>query len=500
VSEPSVSALDASTSRGYRRAWIREQLRDSFWIGPAVLLAAGAGLAALTVYARGLGLPGLPHGGPAVDPTETSGVLGIIASSTLTFLGVVFTLTLVALQLASSQLSPRVLRMFTRSGVTKLAFGILLATFSYSVVFLVLASGRHHEPDSRGLAVAMALVTASLIVFVGYVASTVRLLQVSWVISRVADSTRVAFQQHFVHPGTLRQARPPRLTAERATIRLPTERRPSSGVLLGVNQHRLVRLASENDCVLRLLVRPGQHVPAGAPVLAAYGSPPPTGAALAGLNLGRARTMYQDPAFGLRQLVDIAIQALSPAVNQPTTAVQAIDRLEDILLSICQAAEPPGFFAGRDGQVRYIEPSLTWAECVELAFTEIIAYGASAPQVSRRLLAVFDTLEDAASPGRRPSLGALRARLLQELADLGVPGDSVRPDRLGLGLAGAAHAGCQGPGRPVRGRGRGCNGADLGLGRAGPARAAGDRADLLRHPDRTARPRPGRHRQHQAVQ
>jgi len=133
---------------------------------------AGAALAVFTVHARGAGVPPSLRIGPPVNAGETAGLLGIIASSTLTFLGVVFALTLVTLQLASSQLSPRVLRMFVRSGVTKLTFGILLATFSYSVAFLVLTAGRGGEANSRGVAIAIGLISASLVTFVGFVART----------------------------------------------------------------------------------------------------------------------------------------------------------------------------------------------------------------------------------------------------------------------------------------------------------------------------------------
>src|SRR5271166_4964685 len=145
--------------------WRAEQLRERFWVIPALLGLVGVASAVATVHAPRLGIPATWLSGVPVDPGETTGLLGIIASSTLTFLGVVFTLTLVALQLASSQLSPRVLRLFVRSGVTKVTFGILLATFSYSVAFLALNGGRMHEADSRGLTVAVAFVSASLVSF-----------------------------------------------------------------------------------------------------------------------------------------------------------------------------------------------------------------------------------------------------------------------------------------------------------------------------------------------
>jgi len=427
---------------GYRRAWAAERLRDSFWPVPALLLAAGVALAAVTASAARLGIPAALRAGPPVRPGEVTSVLGIIASATLTFLGVVFTLTLVALQLASSQVSPRVVRMFVRSSVTKLAFGILLAAFSYSVAFLV-AEGGQHAADSSGLAVAMALVTASLVVFLGYVATTMRLLQVAWVITRVAEETRAAIRRGFppAAPGLLAVAPP--LAADPVLISLTGRRR--LGVLAGVDRARLVALAARHDCVLELLVRTGEYVPTGGAVVAVHpragypgapGSPlpgPAPAAIRARLSLRRARAVYQDPAFGFRQLVDIAIQALSPAVNQPTTAVQVIDRLEDLLLRAARCGERTGRYADHAGQVRLIGPVLSWDGLLDLAFTEITACGAGSVQVARRLLAACDALAASVPAGRQPAIEAHRAVLLARAADQGVPAAGLRADALGLG-------------------------------------------------------------------
>ncbi len=395
-----VFALRPAAASNYRLAWARERFADSFWPVPTVFLVGGGLIAAATVYAPELGIKALLPTGPPVASGEAASVLGIIASATLTFLGVVFTLTLVALQLASSQASPRVLRTFIRSGVTKLAFGILLATFAYSVAFLVLAGGHGHEPESRGLAIAVVLVAISLLVFVGYVASTVRLLQVAWVISDVASRTLKAIALNYQRPRLYQLTSAPRLDGQQRRIAM-TGRGRTAGVLQGVDHDRLVRFAQRHDCVLRLLVRVGEYVQAGSDVIVEYraaATPGPGHYALrtartvsAGLDLGRSRTLYQDPAYGIRQLVDIAIQALSPAINQPTTAVQVIDRLEDILRRIAASTRPTGYYADGRGQVRFIEPEL------------------------------------------RPAVQSRRDALLRQSAELGVAAAYLRPDALGLG-------------------------------------------------------------------
>jgi uncharacterized membrane protein len=430
VTPSQVFALRPVAASGYRLAWTRERLADSFWPVPTVLLVAGALMAAGTVYAPSLGIKSVLPSGPHVDSGEAATVLGIIASATLTFLAVVFTLTLVALQLASSQASPRVIRTFIRSGVTKLAFGVLLATFAYSVAFLVLSGGHGHEPESRGLVIAVILVTISLLVFVGYVASTLRLLQVAWVVADVASRTRASIRVHYPPAGAYQLSRPPKLDGPEQRIVL---RSRGQGIVQAVDHERLVRLARRQDCVLRLLVRIGEYVPAGGDVFIAYGGSPAYRQIMAGLKLGRNRTLYQDPAYGIRQLVDIAIQALSPAINQPTTAIQVIDRLEDIIRRIAVSPRLSGCYADASGCVRLIEPVLSWHDSLDLAFTEITVYGVSSPQVVRRLLAAYDVIESGIKPSMRSSVQVRRDGLLRRSAGLAEVAGGLRPDPLGLG-------------------------------------------------------------------
>jgi uncharacterized membrane protein len=322
-----------------------------------------------------------------------------------------------------------VLRTFIRSGITKVAFGILLATFAYSVAFLVLAGGHGHEPESRGLAIAVLLVAISLLLFVAYVASTLRLLQVAWVITDVADRTRHSVRVHYPPAGAYHLSRAPRLDGPRQKFALHAH----AGVLQGVDHERLVSLARRHDCVLRLLVRVGEYVPSGDDVLMVYGEndPPRYRELIAGLNLGRSRTLYQDPAYGLRQLVDIAIQALSPAINQPTTAIQVIDRLEDILRRIAARPRLSGCFADSAGQVRLIEAVPSFEDTLDLAFTEITGYGATSPQVVRRLLAAYDVIERGLKPALQPSITRRRDALLVQSSGLGAA--ARQPDALGLG-------------------------------------------------------------------
>ena len=168
-----------------------------------MLLVLGTVLAVLTAGDIG---PWRAWGGIPADPGWAAGFLESIAGATLTFLGVVFTLTLVALQLASSQLSPRVIRTFVRSTVTRVAFGTLLAAFSFAVTALVIGHGHGGPASSRSVTVAAVLVGVSLVVFLRYVAGMMELLQVVDVIAAVARETKAAVAASWGPAGETRLA------------------------------------------------------------------------------------------------------------------------------------------------------------------------------------------------------------------------------------------------------------------------------------------------------
>ena len=221
----SAKALRPESRSRFRVVLAQEWFRERFWVVPTVLLVAGVavGLAVSRVDS----IPGLAEvgGGLPVRASSAEALLGIIAASMLTFVGVVFTITLVALQLASAQLSPRVIRTFVRSGITKVAFGLFLATFGYAIVVIVV-EGASSSPDVLRLAVTLGVlfVLASLVVFVVYVTATMRLLQVSWVVTAVADETRRAISANRPVAASYLSAAAPQLDQDPRLVRLEDER------------------------------------------------------------------------------------------------------------------------------------------------------------------------------------------------------------------------------------------------------------------------------------
>jgi uncharacterized membrane protein len=436
-----VQALTVGSRWTHRGVRLSEWVRDRFWFIPVLLVLGGILTAVVVAHPEVVGLPRDWGLGSAVRTSTADTMLEVMSSSMLTFVGVVFAITLVGLQLASSQLSPRVIRTFVRSGVTKVAFGFFLATFAFAVSGLAMDEVVDPSAAARTVVVSMAMLAGAVVVFVIYVTATMRLLEVGWVITAVANEARAAIRRGYPPAEAYVDTDPPVLVAHPHVVHLSSrDTRSYKGVLgtvLGVDRPRLVRLATKYDCVIEILPRVGEYVVTGGPVMAVHGSrSPPDADLLTCIDLGRARTLYQDPTFGIRQLVDVATQALSPAINQPTTAVLVIDRLHDLLLRIARLPSPTGLHVDPTGTVRLVECTYSWGYLVHLAFVEITALGISSPHVTRRLGAALQDLQADVASEAAAEMAHVQAtldELLRGHSTVGFAGLASTPDRLGLG-------------------------------------------------------------------
>ncbi|MFD5099284.1 DUF2254 domain-containing protein [Streptomyces albidochromogenes] len=420
---------------------LREHLRDTFWFAPALGLVCVCALwwAASALDARIVGAlrdeGAFDEVGDLVAFAEDAKtIVTTISSAMMTFVGVVFSISLVAVQMASGGFTPRVVRIFVRSRITKVTLTVFLATFLFSL--LVLTQYDSTSDPRRVTTVplvqsvlVMLMVVLSLLLFIVYVSSTLRLMQVGPVVDRVArESFRVLARQ----PGGEPDREP--LGPESGRI----AHRGRAGVLRDVNVARLVRAARREGVVLRLVPRIGDFVVPGTPVLAVHGTgAPPRRALRYTVSVGVDRTSHQDLGFGLRQLSDIGLRALSPAVNDPTTAVQCLDRIVQFLAAVVEMPLGAVHHRDRDGAVRLVQDVPEWADLVDLGFTEIRGFAAGSPQVSRRLLAGIDDLLLLAPADRREPLVRHRALLVQAV-ERTVPEAAERafallPDHQGIG-------------------------------------------------------------------
>jgi uncharacterized membrane protein len=200
--------------------------------------------------------------------------------------------------------------------------------------------------------------------------------------------------------------------------------------------HGLVELCRRRECWLELTVGVGEYLAHGTPIALAHGGDLHENDVTRFFLIGGERTFVQDPAFGFRQLVDVAIRALSPAVNDPTTGVQAIDRISDLLALTGSRLDPTGLRVDSGGTVRVKRKLRNFEALLVLSLTEIIRYGADAPQVVRRLRGSLDELECTLPADRRAAIARQRSLLEAAVADaLPAPFAAVAStaDREGLG-------------------------------------------------------------------
>ncbi len=401
-----------------------EYLRTSLWVIPA----AGASLAVLA----GFGTIALDHAtgaelGFTGGADAARSVLSTIAAAMITFTGLVFSITIVALQLASGQFSPRVMRTFLRDNSSKVALATFVATFSYA--FTVLRATRADDVPGISVNVAIVLIFASVAVFIRYIDHTAHAIRAAAIIDAVADETRASVERLYpADAGPV--AAMPELDDDDMIV-VANSRGP--GVVTGFDGERIVSRAAAAGGLVVLHAGVGDFVPTGAPLLHLHRTDPRACAVETCVALGRERTMQQDVAFGLRQLVDLAAKALSPGINDPTTAVQAIDQLHDLLRRLATRPLPLGRMTDGDGVVRFVFPTMRWDDYVSLAVDEIRIYGADSLQILRRLRSMLEDLLSIADDQRR---GPLREqlRLLSAAAEREFP-DARDRRAAGLGDA-----------------------------------------------------------------
>jgi uncharacterized membrane protein len=398
-------------AQSIRSVKFRERVLESIWFLPLVMSSVALVVAIAAVVTDRTWLEVPPDWFPAADVGSATALTATVAAATLTFIATLFTTTLIAIQLASGQYSPRVVRIFIHSPFTHVMLGFFLAGFIVDVAALVAIRGGSRgfvPPITVGLA--FALLLATLAAFVAYLHRMAQLLRVQYVMRTVVLKGAESLEESFPAADEYVAADAPE--AADAPVTLLGGPTPV-GVVQSIDCDALVRLAQVRSGWIELLVETGQYVGMGTPLARVHGVAPGLAAddLLDHFLLGPERTFVDDPGFALRLLADIAIRALSPAVNDPTTACQAVDRLVDLLSRVADRPDPTGWYVDEGGRVRLLAPEPGLDRLVALSFTEVIRYGADSPQVVRRLHGAFNTL--------RPLLqGAARAELDRQARSL----------------------------------------------------------------------------------
>jgi uncharacterized membrane protein len=389
----------------------RQYLKGSLWVLPALGGVAGVVLAGLdSRVEHHLDLPSAWQ----YSPSTASSALTSIVAATIGLLGFVVTISVLVVQMATGTLSPRFMRLWYRDRAQKIVLAALTGTFTFSYGLL-----RRIEQDdvpNLGVTVAGVAIGGSVLLLLIYLEHFAHGLRPVAVAAAVAAAGRgVVTTISSGRPGQKGAAEPgaaelgaaePVLPAGRPLLIVHSRRR---GAVQAVDDRGLVDAAVRDDCLIVLTCGVGDFVPSGTVVAEIYGPgrAPGRRRLAAMVALGRERTIDQDPAFALRILVDVAIRALSPAVNDPTTATQVLDYIEDLVQALSRVElDSPRRLRDAGGRVRVVIPAPDFGDYLRLAVTEIRQYGASSPQVCRRLRAMLQELLAGVGPERRAAVAA----------------------------------------------------------------------------------------------
>ena len=390
---------------------------ERFWALPLLCAAAALGLGVgLSQFDdavdTGLQLPFLFSGGPE----GARALLSAIITSMISFTALVFSLTIVVLQLTSSQFSPRVLRNFLGDRFNQLALGVFVATFVYALVVLRAVRGTAQADafvPQLSVTVAFLFVLASVAIFLAYIDHIAQSIRAATIVASIGADTRELLERRYPSDGDdAPWRRPP---SEHGSVLAAG--RP--GVVQRIDDEALLHAAEEEDLTICVLRAVGEFVPAGAPIIEVHGEAPGDLERFGGaVELGTERSLDEDVGFGFRQLVDIAERALSPGTNDPSTAVQAIDQLHDLLRHLATRPLPPRQRFTQAGRLAVDVPGPAFADYLGLATDEIARWGADSSRVQRRLDAMLVDLEQAALPQHRVVISrVLAARDSRERSD-----------------------------------------------------------------------------------
>ena len=377
-------------------------LRWSLWLMPVAAIGAALVIAPLIRWVdhrTGWTLFNL-------SPEGARSILGAFTASMLTFVVFVVSSLLIVVQLASAALTPRVIaRVFADHRLKW-----VLSAFTFAYAYSIAAAGRVDDTVPQlPVALAIACSVGCIPIFFWFVQWLGGSLRPIVMLQSVAEEGHAVVAS--VYPQLYdRPDEPPGLSPAAGAVSI-VDHAGRSGVVLAFSLDGLAALAERANAVIEVLPQVGDFVARGDPLFRVRHGVVDAGSLRASIAIGPERTMEQDPRFAFRIMVDIASKALSPAINDPTTAVLALDQIHDLLMDIGRRRLAPGRVLDARGQLRLYFGTPDWSDYVSLAVTEIRQYGATSMQVARRLHAMIEHLLQVLPEGRRPALERERSLL-----------------------------------------------------------------------------------------
>jgi uncharacterized membrane protein len=425
-------------------------MQDAFgrrrWALLGIPMAYAFGAVALGMLVPRLESRFLPDLAAPASASAALALLSAIASGVLPLTGLVFSLAFVMVQFSATAYSPRLVSWLAGSAKMHHTLGVFTATFLYALAAIVWVD---REGSGKVPLFTMLLAIALLLVSVAFFMALVQrltMLQITRVLAYTGDQGRAVIERDYPRSAAGERATgaPDAPDAEIALLASASQVLTHHGgpaTIQTVDVRRLSALASRAGAVVSLGAAVGDTLVSGMPILRVHGPGPdlPERQLRRCVRLGSERTFEQDPKYAIRILVDIAIRALSPAVNDPTTAVQALDQIEDLLVRLGQRELSIGRARDAQGRARVLYPAPSWEDFLVLAFDEIRYCGANSIQVMRRMRALIRSLIEHVPVERRAALQKYLDRVDAGIARAFEDGDdrrdALQEDRQGLGLS-----------------------------------------------------------------
>lgn len=381
---------------------LRNYVSTNLWVLPGTILVASV-LAAIATTLIDRSLSGQVQGGEWLfftgSPEAAREIFSTIAGSMLTITGVVFSITMLVLQLASSQFSPRALRTFLQDVPSKIALGTFVGTFAFALVGLstVRSTDELQFVPRLTVTVAFILVIASLAMFLHYINHTAQQIQVTSIIKSIGQETVAVIERRLPEEAYIH--------AEEwdSSVQLPYVLKSEHvGLVLWAAEDKVVRFAREHDAFLEIVPSVGSFVAQDAIIMkcSTQLSAGQKSEVLSYVAIGTDRNLHQDIAYGFRELTDIALRALSPAMNDITTATNVIDAEHDLLLRVGRRADPIEVHVDDQGVARLRTNQVQWEDYLQIVFGEIGAAGKEFDRIGRHLDGVAADLIRRLSPQR----------------------------------------------------------------------------------------------------
>lgn len=373
---------------------LRSYTSTSLWVLPGTILivsviAAAASIRVDRALSDGLQLAGWPLF--TGSPEAAREIFSTIAGSMLSITGVVFSITMLVLQLASSQFSPRSLRTFLRDAPSKVALGTFVGTFTFALIGLstVRSTSEVEFVPRLTVSIAFLLVLASLAMFLHYIHHTANKIRVTSIIKSIGEETIAAMERGLPDAVSHDSGRPAGFTET------PYEMRSRhAGVIVGVDVPELVDFAKQRDLAIAVTRHVGDFVPLDAVVARSSVEldDKECSDALSHVIVRTERSPEQDIAYGFRELTDIALRALSPAMNDVTTAINVIDAQHDLLLRLGRRGDPKSVHVDDTGAPRLLTKPVSWETYLRMVFGEIGESGREYERIGTHLRHVAEDL------------------------------------------------------------------------------------------------------------